>query len=219
MVRVRHATCDTITAMRTSAIAVLFAASAIYSQSTGKSVLKRSFEVGNEKCLLDVDERTSPSSPTETKLSISCDNRTLFVDNLKDAQIGNVNFSSNDPYGHLRIEFNFGRGLIAGTKVIEVSTSSTGDSVRVIFDHQSRLGAEVFDQGDTILADVGRRFANATILPKATNVYRWKDGKYAFEGAFLWNKNANSADRYCILANPATCPAEKLVKPIPDDLS
>jgi hypothetical protein len=204
-------------------IAVLFSSAAGPPSQPGNVVQERTFDVGGSDCVFRVAASRLQSGEPNEAVSVECDGRILLRHDLQDADLGNAVFSEgnegSDPQ-HERIAVSWERGTGAGLTVFDVGRLAlppgSGPTAKLVFEHFSKCGAEVFEQGDVLFANVGRRFVGSQILPAGTNVYRWKNGKYTFDHAFLWSEDASDSDRYCILMKPARCPAKIEDKPILD---
>lgn len=176
---------------------------------------QRSFEANGYSCVAQILETHTPSDERNEEVTITCDGAPILTHDLEDAGIGNVALNNVDSM-HVRLIVPWERGTAAGLTVIEAHHERTGAKAEVVFEHSSACGAETFDNGDVIFTNVGKRLLGDEILPAGTNVYRWKDGKYMFDQGFRWRPTATDNDRYCILMNPASCPAEIASKPVPD---
>ena len=205
------------------AITLLFSALTGPASQRGDVMQERKFDAEGYHCVFRIKEIRLASTERNEIALIECAGRTVLEHNLQDAGIGNIAFRDLDEGSypqHERIAVSWERGTGAGLTVFEVarfdlSHSGSLPGARVVFEHWSKCGAEVFEQGDVLLANVGHRVVDNEILPSGTNVYRWKDGKYVFDHAFRWKVDASDSDRYCILLNPTTCPAEVSSKPLP----
>jgi len=200
--------------MLTLVLMLMFGASRAKPQSRQVVVAQRNF---SEQCAYKVVQ-TRPPLPLNEKIEIECDHRHVLTYDLGDFSISgfnNIDVTQDD-----RIVLTWERGMMAGVTVVKVS-DGVEPTAKVIFEKSSRSGVEVMEDGNVLLYHVGRllRDGEEVILPRATNVYVWKDGEYRFRGGYQWKPDYRRADRYCILYKPEACPAVKSATPIKDDLS
>lgn len=182
----------------------------------GSLVEQRQFQAGDHRCAVSVVSSSLASGETDEILIVRCDGSRLLSHNLGDAAIHNVEVFGDGTTNPVRVIIDWERGTGAGITALAIKQNLHGISAEIAFDHFSKIGGEAFENGETILANVGHRFDGAAILPHATNLYHWNEGRYQFVGSFLWKSNASWSDRYCILENPNGCPAEHSSNPIKD---
>jgi len=178
--------------------------------------MERHFDVGSASCSLEVVSSRKATGERDEKVDISCAGKTMLIHDLGDGSVLNVSVSVHDP---LRIAVNWERGTGAGITVFSFIEFPKGIKAKVAFESFSKCGAESYDDNDILLAHVGRRFlsTDSFIVPKGTNVYRWKDGAYVFQEGLRWNSDAPWDARYCVLSGHEACPAERTNKLIPDE--
>lgn len=174
----------------------------------------RQFQVGDHPCTISVTSTSLARNEPNEILTVRCDGSQLLSHNLGDAAIHNVDVFNDGTMNTVRIVIDWERGTGAGITALTVKQDQLAVNAEIAFDHFSKTGGEAFENGEIIFANVGHRFVGTNILPRATNLYRWDEGKYQFVGSFVWNNNASWSDRYCILASPNRCPAERSSKPI-----
>jgi len=165
-------------------------------------------------CTVSVEKVVLPDTGPDEKVKIQCDNKTTMIYDFPLAGIYGLAVASDDSG---RIEVDWERGTGYALTILQVQTISGKTSAKKVFEHISPCGGESFEGINIVLANIGRRDLGHEILPAATNMYRWQDGKYAFVAGYKWNPDAKQSDRYCILLPSGPCPAVKENRPISGD--
>lgn len=176
----------------------------------------RTFEANGSNCRVEVLATELKTGEPNQKIRISCDGASLLVDDLHDATVGIEIFDENTT-SLVRIIAEWERGTAAGLTVFAVNPTSPRKA-KIIFNHFEKCGGESLENGEVLLAHVGKRFVGSEILPAATNVYRWEGHQYEFQSSFTWKDSASWQDRYCVVMRPTGCPAMLDTKPVATDL-
>ena len=197
---------------------VLWYSALVVAHPTSIVLQQRSFDANGHSCNVKVMAREIPVTrePNE-RIWVRCDGATILTHDLGDAGVHNIVLYDDDTTAPTRIEVNWERGTGAGLTIIEVHHTPIRAVASIAFEHFSKHGAESFENSDILLAHVGNRFLASEMIPEGTNIYRWKEGKYSFECGFRWRSDARWKDRYCILLNVQTCPADQTTTPVPDN--
>jgi hypothetical protein len=200
-------------------VPILWHSALVIAQPTSVILEQRRFEVVNgDSCIAEIVESHRETGEPNERVRIRCQNKTIFTHDLRNAGIQNMALYTGPNYaGPIRIAINWERGTGAGLTILEIHSSPTRTIASIAFESFSKIGAEVFENGDVVLANVGHRFLENEIVPEGTNLYRWKESKYQFERGFLWQKDAKWIDRYCILLKAEACPANQVTTPVPNN--
>jgi hypothetical protein len=176
----------------------------------GQTVVKalRGFDLGDIPCELRVIGNSQPV-PRE-RLTIACNHSALLTYDFGQGELVDIRLTIPTPNSSVRAFVWFEHGLMETLVVFEISSLQGRATAKAVYEHGSQNAAESLENGRVILEHVQRRFKDdGTILPGATNLYRWQDGRYEFVEGFRWNQGASWMARYCVLYRPESCPAER----------